>query len=256
MWDGILNGCASVLYELAKLVGDWGLAIIIVTLIIRLLLFPLQRKQLKSSFQMQQVQPRMQEIQTLYAGDQVKIQQEMQKLYQETGFNPLAGCLPMLIQMPIFIILFQVLRDKIGQYAGGDLAISFYNILPNLTQTVPDAFNQGVTYAIPYIIFMLLFIGLSIAPMLIQLRQNQQNKSQMTMMLGLMGIMFIWMSFISPAGVMLYWALSSAFGLAQQLITQRILKKEAAEKEEAAPAKHIKVNVERREKKKRPTKKH
>ena len=97
---------------------------------------------------MQQVQPRMQEIQTLYAGDQVKIQQEMQKLYQETGFNPLAGCLPMLIQMPIFIILFQVLRDKIGQYAGGDLAISFYNILPNLTQTVPDAFNQGVTYAI------------------------------------------------------------------------------------------------------------
>ena len=190
MWDGILNGCASVLYELAKLVGDWGLAIIIVTLIIRLLLFPLQRKQLKSSFQMQQVQPRMQEIQTLYAGDQVKIQQEMQKLYQETGFNPLAGCLPMLIQMPIFIILFQVLRDKIGQYAGGDPAISFYNILPNLTQTVPDAFNQGVTYAIPYIIFMLLFIGLSIAPMLIQLRQNQQNKSQMTMMLGLMGIMF------------------------------------------------------------------
>ena len=65
MWDGILNGCASVLYELAKLVGDRGLAIIIVTLIIRLLLFPLQRKQLKSSFQMQQVQPRMQEIQTL-----------------------------------------------------------------------------------------------------------------------------------------------------------------------------------------------
>ena len=76
------------------------------------------------------------------------------------------------------------------------------------------------------------------------------------MMLGLMGIMFIWMSFISPAGVMLYWALSSAFCLAQQLITQRILKKEAAEKEEAAPAKPIKVNVERREKKKRPTKKH
>lgn len=94
MWDGILNGCASVLYELAKLVGDWGLAIIIVTLIIRLLLFPLQRKQLKSSFQMQQVQPRMQEIQTLYAGDQVKIQQEMQKLYQETGFNPLLGVFP------------------------------------------------------------------------------------------------------------------------------------------------------------------
>lgn len=256
MWDGILNGCAAALYELAKLVGDWGLAIIIVTLIIRLLLFPIQRKQLKSSFQMQQVQPRMQEIQTLYAGDQIKIQQEMQKLYQETGFNPLAGCLPMLIQMPIFIILFQVLRDKIGQYAGGELSVSFYNILPNLTQTVPDAFNQDIVYSIPYIVMMLLFIGLSVTPMILQMKQNPQNRSQMTMMMGIMGIMFTWMAFISPAGVMLYWALSSGFALAQQLITQRVLKREAAEKEEAAPAKPIKVNVERREKKKRPTKKH
>ena len=256
MWDGILNGCAAALYELAKLVGDWGLAIIIVTLIIRLLLFPIQRKQLKSSFQMQQVQPRMQEIQKLYAGDQVKIQQEMQKLYQETGFNPLAGCLPMLIQMPIFIILFQVLRDKIGQYAGGELSVSFYNILPNLTQTVPDAFNQDIVYSIPYIIMMVLFIGLSVTPMILQMKQNPQNRSQMTMMMGIMGIMFTWMAFISPAGVMLYWALSSGFALAQQLITQRVLKKEAAEREEAAPAKPIKVNVERREKKKRPTKKH
>lgn len=256
MWDGILNGCAAALYELAKLVGDWGLAIIIVTLIIRLLLFPIQRKQLKSSFQMQQVQPRMQEIQKLYAGDQVKIQQEMQKLYQETGFNPLAGCLPMLIQMPIFIILFQVLRDKIGQYAGGELSVSFYNILPNLTQTVPDAFNQDIVYSIPYIIMMVLFIGLSVTPMILQMKQNPQNRSQMTMMMGIMGIMFTWMAFISPAGVMLYWALSSGFALVQQLITQRVLKKEAAEKEEAAPVKPIKVNVERREKKKRPTKKH
>ncbi|MEI3376939.1 MAG: YidC/Oxa1 family membrane protein insertase [Coriobacteriales bacterium] len=256
MWDGILNGCAAALYELAKLVGDWGLAIIIVTLIIRLILFPVQRKQLKSSFEMQQVQPRMQEIQRLYAGDQMKIQQETQKLYQETGFNPLAGCLPLLIQMPIFIILFQVLRDKIGQYAGGELSVSFYNILPNLTQTVPDAFNQDIVYAIPYIIFMVLFIGLSVTPMILQLKQNPQNRSQMTMMLGIMGIMFTWMAFISPAGVMLYWALSSGFALVQQLITQRVLKKEAAEKEETVSAKPVKVNVERREKKKRPTKKH
>lgn len=254
MWEGILNGCATALYELAKLVGDWGLAIIIVTLIIRLLLFPIQRKQLKSSFEMQKVQPKLQEIQRLYAGDQVKIQQETQKLYQETGFNPLSGCLPLLVQMPIFIILFQVLRDKIGQFAGGDLSVSFYNILPNLTQTVPDAFAVGFGYAVPYIIFMILFIGLSVTPMVLQMVQNKQNRSQSMMMLGIMGIMFIWMSFISPAGVMLYWALSSGFALVQQLITQRVLKKEEAQKEELAPVKPIKVNVERKEKKKRPTK--
>lgn len=256
MWDGILNGCAEALYWLAQLVGDWGLAIIIVTLIIRLLLFPIQRKQLKSSYEMQKIQPRMQEIQRLYAGDQVKIQEETQKLYQETGFNPLSGCLPLLIQMPIFIILFQVLRDKIGNYAGGELSVSFYNILPNLTQTVPDAFAQGIAYSIPYIVFMLLFIGLSVTPMIIQLKNNPQNRGQSTMMLGIMGIMFTWMAFISPAGVMLYWALSSAFALVQQLITQRVLKKEDEKKEEEIVYKPVKVNVERREKKKRPTKKH
>lgn len=255
MWDSILNGCAWLLAQLAHLVGDWGLAIIIVTLVIRLALFPLQRKQFKSSYDMQKVQPKLQEIQTLYAGDQQKIQEETMKIYQETGFNPLAGCLPMLIQMPIFIILFQVLRWKIGDFASEDLGVTFYHILPNLTQTVGDAWAVGAVYAIPYILQMLLFIGFSIAPMILQLRQNEQNRSQTGMMLGVMGIMFIWMAFISPAGVMVYWALSSAFGFFQQLITNRKLK-EDDEKAEEKVVKPVEVHVERREHKKRPRKKH
>lgn len=255
MWDSILNGCAYALAQLANLVGDWGLAIIIVTLVIRLILFPLQRKQYKSSFEMQQVQPKLQEIQKLYAGDQQKIQEETMKVYQETGFNPMAGCLPMLVQMPIFIILFQVLRWKIGDYAVNGKKVSFYNILPDLTQTVPDAWNQDIVYAIPYIIFMVLFIGLSMGPMILQFKQNPQNRSQSMMMTGVMGVMFIWMAFVSPAGVMLYWALSSGFGFAQQLLTQRRLKQEQEKKEEEIVIKPVKVNVERREKKKRPKKK-
>lgn len=255
MWDSILNACAYALAQLANLVGDWGLAIIIVTLIIRIVLFPLQRKQYKSSFEMQQVQPKLQEIQTLYAGDQQKIQEETMKVYQETGFNPMAGCLPMLVQMPIFIILFQVLRWKIGDYATNGAKVSFYNILPDLTQTVPDAWNQDIVYAIPYIIFMVLFIGLSMGPMILQFKQNPQNRGQSMMMTGVMGIMFIWMAFVSPAGVMLYWALSSGFGFAQQLLTQRRLKNEQEKKAEEIVIKPVKVSVERREKKKRPTKK-
>lgn len=256
MWDGILNGCAEGLHWLAQVLGDWGLAIIVVTLVIRLLLFPVQRKQLRSSFQMQQVQPRIQEIQSLYAGDQPKIQEEMQKLYQETGFNPLSGCLPLLVQMPIFVILFQVLRSKIGQFESATEHVTFYNILPNLTQTVPDAVGVGLLYAIPYIIFMVLFIVLSVTPMVLQMKKSAQNRSQSMMMLGIMGIMFIWMSFISPAGVLLYWALSSGFGLVQQIITQKVLTKEADDKEAATVvAKPIHVNVERKQKKKRPSKK-
>ena len=256
MWDSILNGCAWLLWQLAQLVGDWGLAIIIVTLVIRLALFPLQRKQYKSSYEMQRMQPKIKEIQTLYAGDQQKIQEETMKVYQETGFNPMSGCLPMLVQMPVFIILFQVLRWKIGDYANEGLRVCFYNILPDLTQTVPDAWNTDIVYSIPYVITMVLFIGCSMGPMILQMKQNPQNRSQSMMMTGVMGVMFIWMAFVSPAGVMLYWALSSAFGLVQQLLTQHKLKKEDEKKEEEIIIKPVKVNVERREKKKRPTKKH
>lgn len=256
MWDSILNGCAWLLAQLAHLVGDWGLAIIIVTLVIRLALFPLQRKQFRSSFKMQEVQPRLQEIQQLYAGDQQKISEETMKIYRETGFNPLSGCLPMLVQMPIFIILFQVLRWKIGDYATSDMAVSFYHILPNLTQTMADAYNaSGLGYAVPYGIFFVLFVGFSVAPMALQLRQNPQSKNQTMLMLVFMGFMFLWMGAISPAGVLLYWALSSGFGFVQQLITNRTLRKEREQREEEILVKPVVVNVERREKKKRPTKK-
>ena len=251
MWDNILNGCAWLLSQLANLVGDWGLAIIIVTLIIRLALFPLQRKQFRSTYDMQKVQPRLQEIQKRYEGDQQKIQEETMKLYQETGFNPLAGCLPMFVQMPVFIILFQVLRWKIPS------GVSFYSIIPDLSQTVPDAMAVSFQYSIVYCVLGVLFIILSISPMVWQYFQNKDNpnSSQSLMMTGVMGIMFIWMAWISPAGVLLYWALSSGFGLVQQIVTQRNMKNADEKELEALPARPVEVNVVRKEKKARPRKK-
>ncbi len=253
MWDGILNGCAWLLYQLAQLVGDWGLAIIIVTLIIRIALSPLQRKQFRSSHEMKKMQPKIQRIQELYAGDQQKISEETMRIYQEVGFNPLAGCLPMLVQMPIFIILFQALRWKLVNYKSQG-AVSFYNILPDLTLTVPEAGFQ-----VAYCIFALLFIVLSVSPMIYQLvsgQMGEQQKGTQYTMLIFMGIMFIYMAWISPAGVILYWALSSAFGFVQQLIINKQLDKHDEEEEkELEPIKPVAVNVQRREHKKRPRKK-
>ena len=157
----------------------------------------------------------------------------------------------MLIQMPIFIILFQVLRWKIGDYATDQLGVTFYHIIPNLTQTLGDAWNVGAVYAIPYIVLLVLFIGFSIAPMILQLKNADQNKNQTMMMVGVMGIMFIWMAFISPAGVMLYWALSSCFGFFQQLIQNRVMEKEDAATDEEIHVQPVRVNVQRRTKKKR-----
>ena len=118
MWDIIKNWIFDVIQFFYNFCGDWGLAIIIVTVIFRILVAPLMHKQAKSSYQMQKVQPLMQEIQRKYADDPMRQQEEMQKLYAEAKFNPLAGCLPMILQMPIFIALFQVLSEM-GQRTEG-----------------------------------------------------------------------------------------------------------------------------------------
>ena len=109
MWEVFKNWIFDIIQFFFGFCQDWGLAIIIVTIIFRVLISPLMHKQTKSSYQMQKVQPLMQEIQTKYANDPQRMQEEMQKLYADAKFNPLAGCLPMLLQMPIFIALFQVL---------------------------------------------------------------------------------------------------------------------------------------------------
>ncbi len=253
MWDGILNGCAWLLYQLAQLVGDWGLAIIIVTFVIRLVLFPLQAKQYRSSFAMKEMQPKIAKIQEKYAGDQQKISEETMKVYADIGFNPLAGCVPMLIQMPIFIILFQTLRWKLVDLANQGNVISFFHILPDLTLTVPEA-----SFSIPYCVFAVFFIVLSVGPMgyqLIKQNANPQSESMNWMMLIFFGLMFIYMAWISPAGVILYWALSSGFGFVQQIITNRKLERnkeeEQAEKNIPQP---LDIEVERKPKKKRPHK--
>ena len=99
MWDVFKDWIFDCIAFFANFLGDWGLAIIVITVIFRLLVAPIMHKQIKSTFQMQKVQPLMQEIQKKFADDPVRQNEEMQKLYAETKFNPLAGCVPMLIQM-------------------------------------------------------------------------------------------------------------------------------------------------------------
>lgn len=110
MWDWIVN----ILFELLKLIQtfavDWGLSIIILVVIIRLLLTPLMLKSTKSTARMQVLQPKMLEIQERYADDPQRQAEEMQKFYSENKFNPMAGCLPLLIQMPVLFALFTLLR--------------------------------------------------------------------------------------------------------------------------------------------------
>lgn len=256
MWEAIKDWIFNCIQFFQGIVGDWGLAIIIITVIFRLIVAPIMHKQIKSSFQMQKVQPLMKEIQTKFANDPVRQNEEMQKLYAETKFNPLAGCLPMLLQMPIFIAMFQTLREIGATHP--EINYTFYGFVSDLTKTPADMWTQGVGAFLPYLVLMLVFAFATFLPMILQnLKSDSQQRNQMLLMGGIMTIMMLWISWGSPAGVLLFWGASSVIGIAQQQITMAFLRKEEAEKEaEAIDVQPVKVDVERRVKKKRPTKKH
>lgn len=250
MWDWFISFLFNCIEGLEGFVGDWGLAIIIFTVIIRLLLLPLTFKQQKSMAEMQMVTPLLQEMQAKYADDPQRLNMEMTKFYAEHKFNPLAGCLPMIVQMPIFFALFSVLRYNVPAEA------SFFGILPSLANNAGGILaSAGFVAAIPYIIFVLLFGVLTFLPMYLQ-----QNSNSMTKGMGaFMTIMMLFVGWSSPAGVVLYWVVSSAWGVIQQQLIFKKKKEQAVEEQKAVeaaqPPKPVEVDVVRREHKPRPRKK-
>lgn len=231
------------------------MAIIIITIIFRLIVAPLMHMQIKSSYAMQKVNPKLQEIKEKYQNDPQRMQSEMQKLYAEANFNPVLGCLPLLLQMPIFIALFQVLQEMGARTAGQDYR--FYHLINNLTTKPAEAFAQGFLDFIPYLILLLIFAVATFIPMLLQQAGGPDNaqKRQMLIMGGVMSIFMLWVGWGSPAGVLLYWGASSIIGIAQQQITMAIFRKRDEKQEaESTEVKPVEVDVTRRTKKKRPTK--
>src|SRR5919198_3799585 len=109
-WQGLLDGLGWFLSHLYDLIPNYGMAIILLTVAIRVLLLPLGLKQIRSMQAMQALQPQIKALQQKYKGNKQKLNEEMMKLYKERGVNPLAGCLPMLLQIPVLIALYSVLR--------------------------------------------------------------------------------------------------------------------------------------------------
>lgn len=259
MWDWIVE----ILFQTLKLIqgfaGDWGLSIIILVVIIRLLLTPLMLKSTKSTARMQVLQPKLMELQDRYADDPERLSREMQKFYAENKFNPLSGCLPLLIQMPILIALFNLLRD-LGRYfpEAAEGGFSFYGILPNLVMSPAQAFATNIESAIPYLLALILFGLLTFIPQMYMTRNQTGAQAQSTkMMMAVMSVMMIVMGWGLPSGVLLYYDVSSAWQVTQQLfVTNKIIEKAKAEEEARLANAPIEVDVVRRERKQRPHKKH
>src|SRR6266478_5296800 len=115
--------------------GSWGLAIIGLTVVIRAALVPLTFRQLKSMQEMQRLAPQIQALKEKYKEDKQRQQQEIMKFYQENKINPLASCLPLLLQLPVFISLFYMLRSDLKKHICGDQLVAHFNAVHHLTTT-------------------------------------------------------------------------------------------------------------------------
>jgi YidC/Oxa1 family membrane protein insertase len=152
-WQTLLDGIGWVLAQIYDVIPNYGLSIIVLTVVIRLLLLPLGIKQIKSMQHMQAIQPKLKELQKKHKGNKQKIQEEQMRLYKEAGVNPLGGCLPLLLQFPILIAMYSVLRAPVpnADYdpaapAGTPESVQYVNNhLPTDSQLYADLteHNQG-----------------------------------------------------------------------------------------------------------------
>ncbi|MBO7674538.1 MAG: YidC/Oxa1 family membrane protein insertase [Atopobiaceae bacterium] len=256
MWEAFINLLTNILSGIHGFCGDWGLAIIILTLIVRLLIMPLMTRSTRSSAKMQVLQPKMMELQERYADDPETLQREMSKFYAENKFNPLGGCLPILLQMPIFFALFSVIRN-VESIAGG--TASFYSIVPDLAKGPAQVIaDSGFAAAAVYIFLDLLFGVLTLIPLLINTQAGSDPQQQRTSrMMGIfMALWMLWIGWSLPSGVLLYYNTSALWQVAQQqFITKRVMDAAKAEAEASMANKPIEVEVVRKDRKKRPHKK-
>lgn len=202
-----------ILAQLHKLTGNWGLAIILLVLLIKAAFFKLSETQYRSMAKMRKLQPRMEALKERYGDDRQKLNQAMMEFYQKEKVNPLGGCLPMLIQMPVFFALYWVLLESV-----------------ELRQAPFFAWIQNLTAPDPYYILPILNAGVMLLTQ--HLSPTTGMDPTQAKMMKIMPVIFSVMFAFFPAGLVLYWTVNGALGLAQQwIITKRI------EAEDHKPAK-------------------
>lgn len=210
LWAFICKALIFFLRFFHGVLGNWGLAIILLTVMVKLLLLPLTHKAMVSAESMKKLQPKMEEIRKKFPDDREKQNLEMMKLYQEGKVNPLGGCLPLLLQLPIWAALFTTLRTSYELYGE-----PFYGVWSNLTSKDP-------TYLMP--------LALGITMIVTQRLQPQMmDKSQAFMMTWIMPVFFTAIMMNYPSGLALYIFTNNLLSIVQQYALRKYLERKKPE---------------------------
>ena len=205
--QALVDFVVHVLNAIYGVVGNYGIAIIIVTVLMRIIIFPLTLKQEKSMKKMRELQPELEKIKEKYKDNPQEYQQKTAELYRESGVNPFGGCLPLLIQMPVFVALYWAF---IGNTIPADAKFLWFTLkqpdrlfmMGNFAFNLLPILNVGVTYIQQKI--------------MASATSGQESNQQMQTMLYMMPIMMLFIFYNMPSGVTLYYLVSGALSLVQQ----------------------------------------
>ena len=205
--QALVDFVVHVLNAIYGVVGNYGIAIIIVTVLMRIIIFPLTLKQEKSMKKMRELQPELEKIKEKYKDNPQEYQQKTAELYRESGVNPLGGCLPLLIQMPVFVALYWAFS---GNAIPADAKFLWFTLkqpdrlfmIGNFAFNLLPILNVGVTYIQQKI--------------MTSATSGQESNQQMQTMLYMMPLMMLFIFYKMPSGVTLYYLVSGALSLVQQ----------------------------------------
>ena len=197
--------CKPMLWIMHFFIGffpNWGIAIILLTVLVKILTLPLTIKQYRSMAAMKTVSPQLKKLQEKYKEDKMRLQQEMMKLYKENNVNPLAGCLPMLMMMPIYFALYRTIYSAVELYQAP------------FTLWLTDLSKEDPTYISPVILGGLMLIQMKLNP-------SAGDQPQMKVMMYVMPIMFTGMMLFLPSGLVVYILVNTLLGIIQQFYMYR-----------------------------------
>lgn len=206
IWNDLLQAFGWVLESLHHATGSYGVAIVIITVAIRVAVWPLTQAQVTSMRRMQQLQPELKKLQDRYKNDKEKLNQETMRLWRENHANPAAGCLPMVVQLPFLWAIYDVLEHY--QYHGSTSFLWLHSL------RVPDPL-----FLIPVLGGLTTFWQTRIS----MVATPGQSAQQQMMMTYLMPVFVAYIFWRLPAGVGVYWVVSNFFGIAQQYAANRRL---------------------------------
>ncbi len=186
-----------------RMIPNYGVAILLLTLFVRLLMYPLQQKSMKSMKRMQELQPHIKQLQEKYKGNKEKLNAEMVQFMKTHKMNPMSGCLPMLIQLPVFIALYKVLANAVELYRS---PFVFW---------IHDLSVKDPYYVFPIIMGAMMFIQQKITP------NPTMDPMQAKMMLYMLPVLFTVMMLGLPSGLTLYIMFSTFLGIAQQYLMNK-----------------------------------